>query len=189
MRKFPPKIHSSGILNIICISNTNILTSSIKFIIKSDIEKKQETSIKVDDDFIFGFNFDKIRNIIYSGSNKSIKLWNDDKLLFEKIAHQGFVIQIQIISNQNKLIRTDKNCIKIWSVDNRNYLILIRSIVETNEICNISLCFDNRYIVIINSDQVKIKGLDGEDIQQFEHKVKEISNLSYYKKINILLFK
>ena len=28
-----------------------------------------------------------------------------------------------------------------------------------------SLSFDNRYIVIINIDQVKIKGLDGEDIQ------------------------
>lgn len=56
------------------------------YIIKSDIEKKKEFSIKADDDYIFGLDFDKIRNIIYSGSNKIIKLWNDDNLLFEKIA-------------------------------------------------------------------------------------------------------
>ncbi|KAM3132608.1 hypothetical protein pb186bvf_015280 [Paramecium bursaria] len=178
-------IHSQPILNIYCITNTIILTSSIdKTIIKTDIIKKQQLFlIKAHNNRIDGLDYNQKLDVIASSSDdKYIKLWNANtsQLVLQKQNANNndcnCILQVLFIIDSNQLISLDdvKN-IFIWNINyNTKQLQQYYIIKEHSFINNISLVLA-QYITLICDEYIKIYTIKGDFVKQFNHDIKQLS--------------
>ncbi|KAM3131827.1 hypothetical protein pb186bvf_016077 [Paramecium bursaria] len=176
-------IHSKIVIQLICISNIILLTSSQdNYIIKTNISLKQQLlKVLAHQNTICSFDYDKYNNQIVSCSlDLNIKLWNgnDGTILLDK-QYETILFQISIYGQQKMIFGLDlSNNILIWKLnyENKN-IILQNTIQDQNGIYNFALVHDYKFILIICEKYVKVHTLSGEYIRQYNHK---LSDLVFY---------
>ncbi|KAM3136090.1 hypothetical protein pb186bvf_011895 [Paramecium bursaria] len=172
-------LHRGDISNIKCITNTIILTSSQRYIIKTDMNTKQQL-LKIDEFYYFsGIDYNQIRNIIAIGSHKSINLWNgnDGSLTVQKLnAHNNdqAIYCVLLLNNEikNQIISLDigHNLI-IWNINYQIKQLEYLQLIE-NYGYNISLVLQ-QYIITTGKKFIKVYTINGEFIRQFDHQIND----------------
>ncbi|KAM3136066.1 U3 small nucleolar RNA-associated protein 13 [Paramecium bursaria] len=173
---FQKQIHSGGILNLYCITNYQVLTSSVdKTVIKTDILTKQQVfKIKAHEDSIYGLDYNKLKDLIVSCSyDKSIKLWknNNGELVIENKNAINCQIKSILFINNNQLISLSDN-INIWQINGKE-LISIKTIADNNQINNISLVLNQSQVLLICKNYLKFYTILGELVNTIKHDVKD----------------
>ncbi|KAM3136084.1 hypothetical protein pb186bvf_011889 [Paramecium bursaria] len=170
------KIHTSVIINIICITSLLILTSSCDTILKTDVNRKQQLlKIQTQTEDIQAFDFNERFNQFACGSsNHTIKECdgNDGSLIIEKLnAHNLTIIQLLFIISNNQLMSLDFNCnLKIWNINYQAQQLEQLQIIQ-NYGYNISLVLQQQYIVTTFIKTIQVHTIKGELVRQFDHNV------------------
>ncbi|KAM3127413.1 WD repeat-containing protein 6 [Paramecium bursaria] len=174
------QIHKDSIYNIYCISNYEILTSSLDLtIIKTYVSANHKINrIYAHNDRIDGLDYNKFRDLIVSCStDRSIKLWNcsTGQLVIQKQnAHNNSKIY-QVLFINDQLISLDNNKqVHIWKINlDQREIRIMSTIMEQNYIFNISLVLDQQFITLICDQSIKIYSITGQLVKQILHNVKE----------------
>ncbi|KAM3132550.1 WD repeat-containing protein 49 [Paramecium bursaria] len=185
---YQKKIHTQAINNLIVNQLYIISCSDDLSIIITDIKNKKciRQIQNAHQNSIYGLDYDQINDIIVSSSKDlSIKFFNfqnGELRINNQMSHDSFIMQIQLIKSNERLISTSFNELKIWSINlMRGQIMIIKSITQQH-IFNFTSIMNDSLIVVIDQNFLNIFDESLGLVRNFLHNKEEQNTfLTYYQ--------